>query len=888
MSRKHEIARAVVLLDDMVRTEGTPPDTRVIYVQGVRHHNLKGFDLAIPKYSLTVVTGVSGSGKSSLAFETVYAEGQRRFLETLSTYARQFIRQMEKPAVERIIGLQPAIAIEQRRATAHPRSTVGTVTEIYDYLRLLFTHAGTMVCPDCRVEVQPQTVPDMATMVMHRWAGAPVAIAAPIVRHRKGAYRRELEQTRRRGYTWACIDGTWVRLDSPPRLARTRHHTIDIVIDRVIVQPERRNRILQALQTAVEMTRGFARVIHWETMESALLSTACRCPRCDRTLPEMDPLLFAFNSPQGACMVCEGMGQVHPSIARRWRQYPRSIDQLDASIRWAVWREWNTEDERLNWKDRTVTCPACAGTRLRDEARYVYVHGKSITDLCRMEIQDLYDWLRQQTFTGMAGAVAQRILPPILQRLAHLIDVGLGYLTLDRWTATLSTGELQRVRLAAQTAQDLRGVLYVLDEPTVGLHPEDTARMIRVLRQLRDRGNTVIVVEHDEMTIRAADFIVDLGPGAGERGGHLLAAAPADTFIQKSTTLTARYLRKEKVIPQRSGLPLDRVPWVTVRNIRCHNIRGVDIRFPVGRLIAVTGVSGSGKSTLVFDVLYTELHRWLRNPHAQPERCEAIEGAHHFRRVVVVDASPIGRTPRSTPTTYIGVMDDIRRVFASQPTARVWGYGPGRFSFNVTSGQCPACRGMGYQRIQMHFMPDTYLLCETCGGRRYNPDTLKVTWRGRTIADVLEMTAQEALAFFAPFPSITRKLQYLCDLALGYLRLGQPSHTLSGGESQRLKLVRELARRSGGDTLYLLDEPTTGLHPEDIQHLLRVLDRLVRRGDTVIVIEHHLDVIRNADYVIDLGPGPGRFGGSVVVSGPPEVIARHPKSRTGRFLQQIL
>jgi len=861
---------------------------RCIALQGVRHHNLKGLDLCLPKYRLIVVTGPSGSGKSSLAFETIYAEGQRRYLETLSTYARQFIRQMDKPDVERIVGLQPAVAIEQKKLPPHPRSTVGTVTEVYDYLRLLFARVGTPFCPTCDRPLQPQTMDQMVRTVLARWAGEPIAITAPIVRGRKGFHKKELEQAQRRGYTWARIDGRWYRLEDVPPLARTRHHTIDIVMDRLIARPEHRTRMETALQAAIEMTRGFARVVHWENAQEVLFSTHHRCPQCDFQFPEVEPWLFAFSSPKGACMVCRGIGWVTPTTARRWEHLPRRMEEMDVGDRWEAWAAWNTEEESLGEEARTVLCPACEGTRLRPEARQVRIQGQSIADLSRMELGDLQAFLAGLSWEGPDRPIAERILPGIFHRLDYLIDVGVEYLTLDRPTHTLSTGEMQRVRLAAQLGSGLRGVLYVLDEPTVGLHPRDTARLIRILQRLRDMGNTVIVVEHDEATIRSADFIVDLGPGAGTRGGYLVAAEPIDRFIRHPTSVTAAYLRGDRQIPQRSFLPLDRVPWLRLRNVRRHNLAGIDVQIPLGRLTAVTGVSGSGKSTLVFDVIYEEiLHQRRHSGRAAPLYCDAIEGLEFIRQVVVVDQSPIGRTPRSTPATYVGVFDDIRKFFAAQPTARAWGYGPGRFSFNRPEGRCRYCEGMGYRRVRLHFMPDAFVRCEDCGGSRYNADTLKVTWQGRSIADILTMTVDEALEFFQAFPGITRKLQVLSDLALGYLSLGQPSHTLSGGESQRLKLARELIRSTRGGVLYLLDEPTTGLHADDIQYLLRVLSRLVEQGHTVVVIEHHPDVIRNADYVLDLGPGGGRWGGRVVACGPPPVVAACGASATGQILKSF-
>ncbi len=862
---------------------------RWIALQGVRHHNLKNWDLCLPKYRLIVVTGPSGSGKSSLAFETVYAEGQRRYLETLSTYARQFIRQMDKPDVERIVGLQPAVAIEQKKTPPHPRSTVGTVTEVYDYLRLLFARVGTPFCPTCDRPLQPQTIDQMVQTVLARWTGEPIAITAPIVRGRKGFHKKELDQAQKRGYTWARIDGRWYRLEDVPPLARTRHHTIDIVMDRLVAKPEHRTRMETALQTAIEMTRGFVRVVHWENAQEILFSTHYRCPQCDFQFPDVEPWLFAFSSPKGACMVCQGTGLVAPTLARRWERQPRRIEEMDAGDQWEAWAAWNTEEESLGGEDRTVPCPACEGTRLRPEARQVRIHGRNIADLSRMELEDLRAFLADLSWEGTSRLIAERVLPGVFHRLEYLIDVGVGYLTLDRPTHTLSTGEIQRVRLAAQLGSGLRGVLYVLDEPTVGLHPRDTARLIRILHRLRDLGNTVLVVEHDEATIRSADFVVDLGPGAGDRGGELVAAEPLDRFLRHPTSVTAAYLRGDRRIPQRPLLPLDRVPWLRLRNVCRHNLAGIDVQIPLGRLTAVTGVSGSGKSTLVFDVMYQEiLHQRQRPGRVPPLYCDAIEGLEFIRQAVVVDQSPIGRTPRSTPATYIGVFDDIRRFFASQPTARAWGYGPGRFSFNRPEGRCRYCEGMGYRRVRLHFMPDAYVLCEDCGGDRYNADTLKVTWQGRSIADILKMTGDEALQFFQAFPSITRKLQVLSDLALGYLRLGQPSHTLSGGESQRLKLARELTRNARGGTLYLLDEPTTGLHAEDIRALLQVLNRLVEQGHTVVVIEHHPDVIRNADYVLDLGPGGGRWGGRVVACGPPPVVAACPASATGQILKSVL
>ena len=865
-------------------------DATVIHVHGARQHNLKNIDITIPKYKLIVITGLSGSGKSSLAFDTLYAEGQRRFLETLSTYARQFIRQMERPDIDRISGIQPAIALEQKKARVHPRSTVGTLTEVYDFLRLLFARLGTPYCPNCEIPVRPQTPDQMLETVFRRFPpDQPIAITAPIVRGRKGIYKRELNRALKQGYTWARIDHQWVRIEEAPPLHRHRHHTIDIVLDRLHPVTEKQDRIRQAIEQALAMTGGFVRVLIWKGTDEILLSRAYRCPRCDYTFPDIEPWFFAFSSPKGACMICQGVGLVHPRIKTRWRRDKTTWETLPPARQWRIWSDWYEEDELPSLSERTERCPACKGTRLRPETHYVRVEGVDISHVHAMEIHEALGWIRRCSFDPRLEVIARPIIQEIERRLDFLDRVGVGYLQLNRMLHTLSTGEIQRVRLAAQLGSRLRGVLYVLDEPTVGLHPRDTHRLIATLKSLRDLGNTIIVVEHDETTIRAADHIIDLGPGAGETGGRVVAQGPPSFIMKHPDSLTGAYLAGRITQYQRERLPLEPVEWLVLRGARKHNLKNIDVRIPLRRLTVVTGVSGSGKSTLVLEVLYEALHRLLQEKSLRSfPWCRAVEGWETINGVYHVDQSPIGKTPRSCPATYVGIFTPIRELFAKQEAARIWGYTAAHFSFNVKAGQCPTCKGMGYRRVKMHFLPDVYVGCDVCGGRRYHRDILKVTWHGLTIADVLDMTVDEARQYFAFHRQIEPKLSILHDLALGYLRLGQPSHTLSGGESQRIKLARELSRSSRRHHLYILDEPTTGLHAEDVRYLLKVLDRLVAQGHTVVVIEHHPDVMVNADFIIDLGPEGGAAVGEIVAQGPPEVIVATPASRTGHFLSSYV
>lgn len=865
-------------------------DPHHIWIHGAREHNLKNLDVAIPKFKLVVITGLSGSGKSSLAYDTLYAEGQRRFLETLSTYARQFIRQMERPDVERITGIQPAIALEQKKARVHPRSTVGTLTEVYDFFRLLYARLGTPYCPNCEIPVRPQTIDQIVQTIYKQFSTSQtLAITAPIVRGRKGLYRREIQQALKLGYTWARIDGEWYRLEDAPPLDRNRHHTIDIVLDRLTPKPENADRIRQAVEQALNMADGFVRIIEWKGEASTLLSRAHRCPTCDFTFPDIEPWFFSFSSPKGACMVCQGVGLVDTKTLKRWRKDIPVWENLPPVRQWALWSEWYDEDELPSLTERSHPCPACEGTRLRPEVRYIRIQGMDITRVHAMEIHDALQFIRRCSFDKPQEPIAMPIRHEIERRLSFLSDVGVGYLQLDRMLHTLSTGEIQRVRLAAQLGSRLRGVLYVLDEPTVGLHPRDTERLIQILYRLRDMGNSIVVVEHDETTIRSADHIIDLGPGAGEHGGSIIVSGTVEDVIEHPRSLTGAYLSGRRTVFKREPLPLEDCDWLTVRGARKHNLKNLTFRIPLRRLTVVTGVSGSGKSTLVFEVLYEALQTLLNGKSLESfPWCDTVEGWESIHQVYHIDQSPIGKTPRSCPATYIGIFTHIRELMAAQETARIWGYTATHFSFNRIEGQCRDCKGMGYRRVKMHFLPDAFVVCESCQGRRYHRDILKVKWRNRSIADILDLTVDEALDLFHFHRKIAPKLEILHDLSLGYLRLGQPSHTLSGGESQRIKLARELTYRRGRHHLYLLDEPTTGLHAEDVNHLLNVLDRLIRQGHTVIVIEHHPDVMINADFILDLGPEGGRAGGEIVAQGTPQAIVSAPLSRTGQYLASRL
>jgi excinuclease ABC subunit A len=946
-----------------------------IVIRGAREHNLRDLDVRIPRDALVVITGLSGSGKSSLAFDTIYAEGQRRYVESLSAYARQFLDQMSRPDVDSIDGLSPAIAIEQKSVSRNPRSTVGTTTEIADYLRLLYARVGQPHCPVCGKPIASQTVQQMTDRVMSLGPEAKVQILAPVVRDRKGEYRRELDGFRRQGFVRVRVDGTLRDLSEEIRLPKRAKHSIDVVVDRLVARESARGRIAESIETALRLADGLVTVAvtrarsepkpvgdRDDEREEWLLSERNACVDCGVSLPEVSPRLFSFNSPHGACPDCGGLGTrdefdperivpdpakpldggaIAPWSGRRaaryygqvigalaahygvdpgtpWRELPRRVRSGilhgagDAEVAFAFERSGRRTSFKRRWdgvigelarryesgdavdRDELARfrsagpCPACAGSRLRVEARSVRVGGRSIAEATALTVAEAADFVDGLELSPARRTIAERLLVEIRERLRFLADVGLSYLSLDRASATLSGGEGQRIRLATQVGSSLMGVLYILDEPSIGLHPRDNRRLLDSLERLRDAGNSVIVVEHDEATIRAADFVLDMGPGAGIHGGRIVAQGAPDEIVADERSLTGAYLsgRRRIPVPKRRRPPGNRALVLT--GCREHNLKNLTFRLPLGVTTVVTGVSGSGKSTLVNDTLYRALAARFHRSQEAPGRFDRLAGLEHLDKVIDVDQSPIGRTPRSNPATYTGIFDGIRQLFSQVPEARLRGYTKGRFSFNVKGGRCESCQGDGLLRIEMHFLPDLFVTCEICGGRRYNRETLEITYKGRTIADVLDMTVEEALEFMANVASVRRPLQTLHDVGLDYIRLGQPATTLSGGEAQRIKLARELSRRGTGRTLYLLDEPTTGLHFADVERLLDVLNRLVDAGNTVLVIEHHPDVIKTADWVIDLGPEGGEKGGEIVAAGTPEDVAQNPMSHTGRALAPLL
>jgi excinuclease ABC subunit A len=917
-----------------------------ILVKGAREHNLKNIDLEIPRDQLVVITGLSGSGKSSLAFDTIYAEGQRRYVESLSAYARQFLEQMEKPDVDSIEGLSPAISIEQRTTSKNPRSTVGTVTEIYDYLRVLFARIGIPHCPSCGRVIAAQTVQQMVDRVLTLPAGTRLLVLGPVVRGRKGEYRKLFFDLRRQGFSRARVNGVVHELTEDIELDRNRKHTIEVVVDRLVVRDNLGRRLADSLETALRLADGVVQVEPVEAgVEPFVFSERLACAECGVSFPEVSPRMFSFNNPYGACPACGGIGtryEVDPellvpnpnrslkdgalaawagresvyfkqtlqALARRyrfpldapWSKLPKKTREVilhgdqDGGFEGVVkvldrrYRETLSEETRQEVEHfmRERACPACRGARLRPESLAVLVGDRSIADLARLTIQEAARFFAELQLSERDTQIARRVLKEIRERLGFLGNVGLDYLTLDRAAGTLSGGEGQRIRLATQIGSSLVGVLYILDEPSIGLHQRDNRKLLDTLRRLRDLGNTVLVVEHDEETIRSADYVVDLGPGAGELGGHLVAVGTPDEIMANPASLTGQYLSRARVIPVPAVRRKPSGKFVTIHNPREHNLKGGAVKIPLGTFTCITGVSGSGKSTLVNDILYRALAQMLYRAQERPGAHDRIEGAQHVDKVIDIDQSPIGRTPRSNPATYTGVFTFIRTLFARTADARMRGYRPGRFSFNVKGGRCEACQGDGLVKIEMHFLPDVYVTCEVCKGRRYNRETLDIHYKGKNIADVLEMTVHEALGFFDAVPVIKQKLQTLHDVGLDYIRLGQSATTLSGGEAQRVKLATELARRATGRTLYILDEPTTGLHFADIQRLIDVLNQLVDQGNTVVIIEHNLDVIKTADWIIDLGPAGGDEGGRVVATGTPEDVARIETSYTGQFLRAVV
>lgn len=939
-----------------------------IHIRGARTHNLKNIDLTIPRDQLIVITGLSGSGKSSLAFDTLYAEGQRRYVESLSAYARQFLSMMEKPDVDHIEGLSPAIAIEQKSASHNPRSTVGTVTEIYDYLRVLYARAGEPHCPEHGTVLEAQTITQMVDAVLALPLGTKLMILAPVVQNRKGEHVQLFEQLRSEGYVRARVDGKVLELDHIPKLSLRQKHTIEVVVDRIKVNPDLQLRLAESFATATRLTNGLAIAALLDeenhVVREMVFSARFACTQCGYSVAELEPRLFSFNNPVGACPECDGLGvkqfftpervvqlpdqslasgaiagwdtrnhychAVLSALAKHYHfdldtpfdKLPKATQQiiLFGSGKEAItfqygndhgrqfskthpfegvipnmerrYRESESEairEELTNYLT-TRACRECDGARLKREARFVFVANKSLPELTRMSISEVSGFFKSLKLTGRRGEVADRLRKEILDRLTFLIDVGLNYLSLERSADTLSGGEAQRIRLASQIGSGLVGVMYILDEPSIGLHQRDNERLISTLLRLRDLGNTVIVVEHDEDAILHANHVIDMGPGAGVHGGYVVAQGTPDAIMRNAKSLTGQYLagKRSIAIPEQRT-PFDKSKLLTLRGVHGNNLQQIDVAIPVGLMTCVTGVSGSGKSTLVNDTLYPLAACALNGAtllEAAPY--ESVEGMEHFDKVIDIDQSPIGRTPRSNPATYTGLFTPIRELFAGVPEARSRGYSPGRFSFNVKGGRCEACQGDGVIKVEMHFLADIYVQCDVCKGQRYNRETLDIRYKGKNIHEILEMTIEEARIFFDAIPVVARKLQTLLDVGLSYVRLGQSATTLSGGEAQRIKLARELAKRDTGRTLYILDEPTTGLHFSDIDQLLKVLHRLRDHGNTVIVIEHNLDVIKTADWIIDLGPEGGSNGGRVLCVGTPEEVAKQKHSYTGQFLKKIL
>ncbi len=944
--------------------------TDSLIVRGAREHNLKDVSVEIPRHTLTVITGLSGSGKSSLAFDTIYAEGQRRYVESLSAYARQFLGLMEKPDVDAIEGLSPAISIEQKTAGANPRSTVGTITEVYDYLRLLWARTGTPHCPKDGTPVERQSASQITDLVMQWPEGAKIEVLAPLVRGRKGEFRDLFEDARKKGFVRARVDGETYDLNQVPKLNRRQNHDIAVVVDRLAVKAADRSRLADSIETALRAADGVVEVARHGSgaPKSTLFSERYACPKCGLSIPELEPRQFSFNSPFGACPTCSGLGTkrevnedlvvgddslsilegvilpwgepsgyirkvILPTLAKSfkfsldapWSDLPQAarkailhgVPGKTFTYQWdsarfhgsyeSGWsgvlkhverryQETQSDSTREQLEAFMVEqpCPTCHGRRLRPESLSVLVAGRSIGDVAEMSVEDALAFfsglqLRDKGRPGLDPEIAKPILKEVKDRLRFLADVGLAYLTLGRSAGTLSGGESQRIRLATQIGSRLVGVLYILDEPSIGLHQRDNAKLLTTLKELRDLGNTVLVVEHDEETIRAADYVIDLGPRAGRHGGEVVAAGTLQQVLKSKESLTARYLRGElriPVPPRRRLAGEDK--HIRVVGARHHNLKDLTVDFPLGLFVAVTGVSGSGKSTLVTDILYQGLARHFYRAKVVPGVHQRLEGLDQIDKVIDIDQSPIGRTPRSNPATYTGLFTPIRELYTMLPESKVRGYGPGRFSFNVKGGRCEACQGDGLVKVEMHFLPDVYVPCEVCKGRRYNRETLEVRYKGKSIADVLDLSVADALEFFDAQPRLKAKLELLNDVGLGYIHLGQSATTLSGGEAQRVKLATELAKRDTGRTLYILDEPTTGLHFEDVRLLLDVLHRLVDKGNTVVVIEHNLDVVKTADWVIDLGPEGGDAGGQVVAAGTPEQVARAKGSHTGRFLARVL
>ena len=949
--------------------ESRQPSGKYIAIRGAREHNLKNINLDIPRDKMVVITGVSGSGKSSLAFDTIYAEGQRRYIESLSAYARQFLEQMTKPDVDDISGLPPTISIEQRAGLGTPRSIVATTTEIYDYLRVLFARVGHAHCYKCNREISRQTAQQIIEQVRQMPTGQPIMILAPLIRGKKGTHREVFERIRREGFVRARVDGKVVEigLKRPPALDRYKRHQIEVVVDRFILDETVGNRLADSLEMALRIGEGLIIVSaqHNGRWRDTLFSEHYACPTCGVSVAELSPRIFSFNSPYGACPACNGLGTKmeldvdliipQPALSlergaiepfgrlghrmaiyyyQLWRDFAAQFEvdtkipfyKLPADKKQILLHGTSEKDEERfgasfegvipllerRFRDTSsdyikrkimdymseLACPVCKGARLKPEPLAVRLGGlptgeagKNIHEVIQMTVEEAYQFFNGLILTAEEAKISEQILKEIKSRLRFMIDVGLPYLTLDRKSSTLAGGEAQRIKLASQVGSGLVGVCYVLDEPTIGLHPADNHRLINTLKRLRDLGNTVIVVEHDEDTIRASDYLIDIGPEAGSRGGNVVVAGPLAEVMNNSHSATIKYLRGEFQIPlpkQRRAIPSEPDKYLVVKGAREHNLQNIDVRIPLGCFCCVTGVSGSGKSTLVEDIIYKGLSRQLQQGRQRPGEYDEMVGVENIDKVIVIDQSPIGRTPRSNPATYTGVFDEVRKVFALTKEARMRGYTPGRFSFNLKGGRCEVCHGKGTKIIEMHFLPDVNIICEACQGKRYNRETLEVRYKGKNIAEVLEMEVSAAHEFFQNIPAIERWLRILDEIGLGYLTLGQSATTLSGGEAQRVKLAAELGKPATGATLYLLDEPTTGLHYSDINKLLKVLNQLVDRGNTVLVIEHNMPVVKTADYIIDMGPGGGEAGGRVVVSGRPEEVAEHPNSHTGRVLRKYL
>lgn len=935
-----------------------------IFVKGAREHNLKNIDIKIPRDQLVVFTGVSGSGKSSLAFDTIYSEGQRRYVESLSTYARQFLGQMDKPDVDYIEGLSPSISIDQKATSNNPRSTVGTVTEIYDYLRLFFARVGQPHCPKGHGPIQRQTIDQIVDSLLTMPPGTRIKILAPVVRGQKGEHRKILSSLFRDGFTRVIVDGYEYTSDEEIELVKNKKHDIYAVVDRLVIKDEIRSRLADSLELAFELSEGVVHIVELQEdgEREQIYSRDFACPVCGFSLPELSPRMFSFNNPFGACPTCDGLGEkraIDPALvldmeksleegavvpfANNLNTYYNqilagmaeknnipmdrplkelSLKQINAILygngeeRIAItyvnsYGEQNTfrssyEGVINNLKRRyqetksdysreeiekymtSTLCPSCRGKRLREEVLWVLIDGRSIEEVTSLSVEDALKFFNQLHLNEREAYIGRQIIKEIKERLIFLMDVGLGYLTLSRSAGSLSGGEAQRIRLATQVGSSLMGVLYVLDEPSIGLHPRDNGRLLNTLKRLRDLGNTVIVVEHDEDTIKSADYIIDIGPRAGRHGGQVVAQGTMQDILTAPDSLTGQYLAGSLEIP----VPTRRRPGsgkkLLVKGAAEHNLKDIDVSIPLGKMVVITGVSGSGKSTLVEEIIYPALMKRLHHGRHRPGQHKGIDGLEEIDKVINIDQSPIGRTPRSNPATYTGAFDGIRELYASTTESKVRGYKAGRFSFNVRGGRCEACSGDGIIKIEMHFLPDVYIPCEVCKGKRYSRETLEVKFRGKNIADILAMTVDEAVEFFASHPRIHRRLQVLQEVGLGYIQLGQPATTLSGGEAQRVKLATELSKRSTGRTLYILDEPTTGLHKDDVKHLLHVLNRLVEIGNTVLIIEHNLDVAKSADHIIDLGPEGGEAGGRIVAQGTPEQICQNPNSHTGMYLRECL